>query len=56
MALGKKVKLRRDELKIGQAQLGELCGVSRRTIVSYEKLIKVFQERNPLENWLKHWA
>lgn len=36
MTLGKKVKLRRDELKIGQAQLGELCGVSRRTIVSYE--------------------
>lgn len=33
---GEKVKQRREELGIGQEQLGNLCGVSRRTIVSYE--------------------
>ncbi len=33
---GEKVKTRREELQIGQEQLGNLCGVSRRTIVSYE--------------------
>lgn len=33
---GEKVKNRREELQISQEQLGNLCGVSRRTIVSYE--------------------
>lgn len=33
---GEKVKWKREELQIGQEQLGNLCGVSRRTIVSYE--------------------
>lgn len=33
---GEKVKNRRTELQIDQNQLANLCGVSRRTIVSYE--------------------
>ena len=33
---GEKVKTAREALQIGQEQLGNLCGVSRRTIVSYE--------------------
>lgn len=33
---GEKVKSRREELQLGQEHLGRLCGVSRRTIVSYE--------------------
>lgn len=33
---GEKVKTRREELQLGQEQLGGLIGVSRRTIVSYE--------------------
>lgn len=33
---GEKVKDRREELKLSQDQLGKFCGVSRRTIVSYE--------------------
>ena len=33
---GEKVKNRRAELRIDQDQLAGLCGVSRRTIVSYE--------------------
>ncbi|HAS20718.1 MAG TPA: hypothetical protein DCR16_03185 [Lachnospiraceae bacterium] len=37
---GEKIKLRREELGISQEQLGNLCGVSRRTIVSYETMGK----------------
>ena len=33
---GEKLKSRREELNLGQEQLGNLCGVSRRMIVSYE--------------------
>ena len=33
---GEKVKTAREALQISQEQLGNLCGVSRRTIVSYE--------------------
>ena len=33
---GEKVKTALEALQIGQEQLGNLCGVSRRTIVSYE--------------------
>ena len=33
---GEKVKARREEMGIGQEQLGNLINVSRRTIVSYE--------------------
>ena len=33
---GEKVKTAREALQLGQEQLGNLCGVSRRTIVSYE--------------------
>ena len=33
---GEKVKTRREELQIGQEQLANLIGVSRRTIVPYE--------------------
>ena len=33
---GEKVKARREEMQIGQEQLGNLINVSRRTIVSYE--------------------
>ena len=33
---GEKIKDRREELKFSQEQLGKFCGVTRRTIVSYE--------------------
>ena len=39
---GEKIKLRREELGISQEQLGNLCGVSRRTIVSYETMVKLW--------------
>lgn len=34
---GEEIKKRRKELKISQAELGELLGVGRRTIINYEK-------------------
>lgn len=33
---GEKLKIQRERLQIGQEELAKLCGVSRRTIVSYE--------------------
>ena len=33
---GEKIKAQREKLHIGQEELANLCGVSRRTIVSYE--------------------
>lgn len=36
MTLGQKIKQKRNELKIVQSHLGDLCEVSHRTIVSYE--------------------
>lgn len=38
---GEKVRMRREELQLSQEQLGSLCGLTRRSIVSYETTNKV---------------
>lgn len=48
---GEKIKTRREEMQIGQEQLGNLIGVSRRTIVSYETGVA-----RPRENTLRKLA
>lgn len=43
---GEKVKERREELGLGQEHLGNLIGVSRRSIVSYESGVKTPRQNN----------
>ena len=38
---GEKVRMRREEMQLSQEQLGSLCGLTRRSIVSYETTNKI---------------